>query len=161
MTESDDMAPHTLATPWLLRRVNQRYRAAMAASLRQAGLGDLPQPGYWALGALSAGAVDASELVVEMGVSKQAISKLVDSLVELGFVVRLSNAADRRRTNLVLTDRGRDAVTVIEVAISSTEVQLAAELGTSDLEPLRSILARLNAHRDRSGQESPVQSAEL
>jgi DNA-binding MarR family transcriptional regulator len=113
------------------------------------------------LGALSAGAVDASELVVEMGVSKQAISKLVDSLVELGFVVRLSNAADRRRTNLVLTDRGRDAVTVIEVAISSTEVQLAAELGTSDLEPLRSILARLNAHRDRSGQESPVQSAEL
>jgi DNA-binding MarR family transcriptional regulator len=88
--------PQGPATPWLLRRVNQRYRRAVAARLADARLGGLPRPGYWLLMALASGATDASQLVGAMGVTKQAVSKVVDALVSGGFVRRRPNATDLR-----------------------------------------------------------------
>jgi len=81
--------------PWLLRRVNQHYRNAIRSKLTEGGLGDLPQPGYWALTALAKGAHDASHLMIEMGVTKQAVSKLVDTLVTAGFVRRSASSNPR------------------------------------------------------------------
>jgi DNA-binding MarR family transcriptional regulator len=139
-----DRAPAT--TPWLLRRINQRYRDNMRAALRASGLGDLPQPGYWALSALSSGAAtNASDLVELMGVSKQAVSKLVDTLVDAGYVSRRENQADRRRTNLRPTARGTAAADVIASTVESTELALAARLGVTDLGALRSVLEILAA----------------
>jgi DNA-binding MarR family transcriptional regulator len=142
MTASDDAS---LATPWLLRRVNQRYRAHMAEALRDAGLGDLPQPGYWALGAIAHGAADASELVEVMGISKQGVSKLVDTLVGTHYVVREENPADRRRTNLVLTEKGSAAVGIITAAIERKEKAFALKVGRPILKELRAILEALSA----------------
>lgn len=129
--------------PWLLRRVNQRYREAVTARLAEAGLGDLPRPGYWALAALAAGGGDASQLVDEMGASKQAVSKLVDALVGAGFVDRRANVADRRRTDLLLTEKGRKAVGVIAEAVRTTEEHFAAVLGTESLSELALMLEQL------------------
>ena len=129
--------------PWLLRRVNQRYRSAIAAALREAGFGDLPQPGFWALMALAGGASDASQLIAEMGVTKQAVSKLVDSLVVAGFVDRKYNEADRRRMDLLLTKKGRKAVGIIDAAARSTERHFNAELGAESLNQLRRFLEQL------------------
>jgi DNA-binding MarR family transcriptional regulator len=137
--------PHPLATPWLLRRVNQRYRAHMAVALRDAGMGDLPQPGYWALGAIKSGAADASDLVEIMGISKQGVSKLVDTLVGADYVVRQENPTDRRRTNLVLSARGSAAVTTINAAMTRTDQDFATEIGAKNLETLRAILATLSS----------------
>jgi DNA-binding MarR family transcriptional regulator len=128
------------ATPWLLRRVNQRYRDAMREALTAAGFGDLPQPGYWAIGGIGAGALDATDLVGQMGISKQAVSKLVDSLVDAGYLERKANAADRRRTNLALTKRGRQAAAVIAAAVAKTESIMARELGSGGLEEFRRLL---------------------
>ena len=139
--------PTPTPLPWLLRRVNQRYRAAVALRLRKAGFGDLPQPGYWALSALAGGAGDASRLVSEMGASKQAVSKLVDALVDAGYVDRKANEADRRRTELHLTARGRKAVGVIEKAVRATEERFATELGTESLAGLVRMLEHL-AHEE-------------
>lgn len=129
--------------PWLLRRINQRYRSATASRLAAAGFGDLPQRGYWALTAIGAGAGDASQLVSQMGVSKQAISKLVDVLVASGFVDRETDPIDRRRTALHLTAKGRKAVAVIEQAVKVTEQEFATELGAASFEDLARMLARL------------------
>jgi len=49
--------------PWLLRRLNHRYRDATATALAEVGFEGLPKRGYWALMALAVGARDASELV--------------------------------------------------------------------------------------------------
>lgn len=129
--------------PWLLRRVNQRYRAAVGARLAAAGFGDLPRPGYWALSALAGGTGDAGRLVSEMGASKQAVSKLVDALVDAGYVDRQANHADRRRTDLLLTARGRKAVAVIEKSVRATEERFATELGTESLAGLVRMLEHL------------------
>jgi DNA-binding MarR family transcriptional regulator len=129
--------------PWLLRRVSQRYRSATANTLAAAGFADLPQRGYWAITALAGGAGDASQLVSHMGVTKQAVSKVVDVLVASGFVDRQTDTVDRRRTALQLTDKGRKAVAVIEQAVQATEQEFATELGAASLEDLTQMLVQL------------------
>jgi DNA-binding MarR family transcriptional regulator len=129
--------------PWLLRRVNQRYRRAISAELTESGLTDLPQPGYWALTALASGARDASHLITEMGVTKQAVSKLVETLVGAGYIDRKANQADRRRSDLLLTRKGRKAVGIIEFAVSATERTFIAEVGAESFEQLRRVLDHL------------------
>ncbi|MDA8355641.1 MAG: MarR family winged helix-turn-helix transcriptional regulator [Actinomycetota bacterium] len=129
--------------PWLLRRVNQRYRAVVRDRLAEQGLGALPQPGSWALTALARGAHDAAQLVAEMGVSKQAVSKLVDVLVDGGFVDRKVNKGDRRRTELVLSAQGKRAARVIEDAIRATEQSFATELGAAPFGDLVALLNKL------------------
>ena len=129
-----------IATPWLLRRVNQRYRAGMAEALTAAGFDDLSQPGYWALGGIGAGALDASDLVTQMGISKQAVSKLVDALVASNYLERRENEADRRRTNLVLTERGQRAAAMISKSVAKTEAAMAKELGAEGLAEFRRLL---------------------
>jgi DNA-binding MarR family transcriptional regulator len=129
--------------PWLLRRVSQRYRSATANRLAAAGFTDLPQRGYWAITALAGGARDASQLVSRMGVSKQAVSKVVDVVVASGFVDRQTDAVDRRRTVLQLTAKGRKAVAVIEQAVRATEREFATELGAGPLQDLRQMLTHL------------------
>jgi DNA-binding MarR family transcriptional regulator len=116
-------------TPWLLRRVNQRYWSEVAARLFDAQLGGLPRPAYWLLTALASGATDAGQLVVEMGVTKQAVSKLVDTLVTDGFLRRKPNPADRRRADLMLTAKGARAVDVIRSAVRAAERAFVTEVG--------------------------------
>jgi DNA-binding MarR family transcriptional regulator len=130
-------------TPWFLRRVNQRYRDAITTRLLAAGYEDLPLRGYWALIALAGGADDASQLVKEMGVTKQAISKLIDIVVASGFVDRDTHPADRRRTVLRLTAKGRKAVAVIGRAVKATEQEFAAELGPASFDELSRMLEQL------------------
>ena len=129
--------------PWLLRRTSQRYRTAIRDCLAERGFEELPQPGYWALMILSRGGTDASQLITQMGVSKQAVSKLVDALVTLGFVDRKPNAADRRRTDLRLSTKGRQAADVIGEAVRTTEETLVSELGAKRFEDLVQILTQL------------------
>ena len=137
-----DRAASTL--PWQLRRVNQRYRNAITAQLIAAKFEDLPQRGYWALTALADGtADDASQLVSEMGITKQAISKLVDNLVASGYLDRETNPADRRKTVLHLTTKGRKAAAVIEHAVQAIEQEVVAELGAPAVKQLTRMLGQL------------------
>ncbi len=129
--------------PWLLRRANQRYRAAIKERLAECGYEQLPQPGYWALMILASGGTDASRLIGEMGISKQAVSKLVDLLVTEGFVDRRPNDADRRRTDLLLSAKGRRAADVIGDAVRATEDTFVRELGPERFADLVEILAQL------------------
>jgi DNA-binding MarR family transcriptional regulator len=132
----------------LLRRVNQRYRAAMDDKLREAGMGDLPQLGYWTLMALSRGANEAGQLVGEIGATKQAVSRLLDTLVVGGFVDRESSLADRRRTDLRLTSKGRKAVGIIESAAMATERALVVELGAQSFAQLVEALEKLARRKE-------------
>ena len=100
-------APDPQALSWLLRRAVRRYAAPVAEALDGAGFGDLPQRGVWAVSALaqSKPGLSGRDLVNRMGISKQAVSQLVESLVAMGYVARRPAPDDRRRTLLQLTTR--------------------------------------------------------
>jgi len=137
-----------VALPWLLRRTSQRFRTAISDCLSERGFDELPQPGYWALMILSRGGSDAGQLITEMGVSKQAVSRLVDALVTLSFVDRKPNAIDRRRSDLRLSAKGRQAADLIGEAVQTMDETLASELGPERLDDLVQMLTQLTQRAD-------------
>jgi DNA-binding MarR family transcriptional regulator len=134
------------ALSWLLRRTVRRYASPVAAALADAGFADLPQRGVWAVSALaqSKPGLSGRDLVARMGISKQAISQLVESLVALGYVARRPAADDRRRTLLHLTARGRGAARVIDETVARIEAGMAETLGEDGLRELHRALAELD-----------------
>jgi DNA-binding MarR family transcriptional regulator len=134
------------ALSWLLRRSVRRYAAPVAEALAGAGFADLPQRGVWAVSALaqSKPGLSGRDLVGRMGISKQAISQLVDNLVASGYVARRPSPDDRRRTLLQLTARGRGAARIIEETVARTESAMADILGRDRLLELHRALADLD-----------------
>jgi DNA-binding MarR family transcriptional regulator len=92
---------------------------------------------------LARGTRDASQLVSDMGITKQAVSKLVDNLVVAGFVERKPSGVDRRKSDLLLTAKGRHAVTTMATAVSDTERAFEDALGASRLAELHETLRQL------------------
>jgi DNA-binding MarR family transcriptional regulator len=86
-----------------------------------------------------------------MDISKQAVSQLVDTLVNAGYVERRPSPEDRRRTLLLLTARGRRAVRVIDEAVSQVEAKLMDEIGDDGLRRLYLALEELDVLDDPLG----------
>ena len=61
------------------------------------------------------------DLVTRMGISKQAVSQLIETLVTMGYVTRRPAPDDRRRTLLHLTARGRSAARIIDRTVAEME----------------------------------------
>jgi DNA-binding MarR family transcriptional regulator len=131
------------ATLWLLRRVNQRYRGAIGSAVAGDGFDDLPQQAWWVVDALADQEQDASQLVALMGVSRQAVSKLVETLVAGGYLVRRPDERDRRRVRLGLTEKGGRAARAVRRAVDQVDARLADDLPPGGLEQLRDLLVTL------------------
>jgi DNA-binding MarR family transcriptional regulator len=78
-----------------------------------------------------------------LGVSRQAASQLVDTLVVRGYLDRQVNSNDRRRMDIELTDRGRAAAAVVRAAVEKVDRQLTAMLSSVELAGLRAGLSAL------------------
>jgi DNA-binding MarR family transcriptional regulator len=83
---------------------------ALHAELAAAGHGTLrPAHGY-ALNAILDGQDTASQVAPRLGMTKQGAAKLLQTLVDEGYVEQGPGADDARRRPFVLTRRGREAV---------------------------------------------------
>jgi DNA-binding MarR family transcriptional regulator len=88
-------------------------------------------------------------MVDGLGVSKQAASQLIDTLVLRGYLTRQINPQDRRRMTIELTDRGRAAATTVRAAIEAIDAELAEMLSAAELAGLRAGLAALGHIKER------------
>ena len=79
----------------------------------------------------------------QANVSKQAMSKLVASFVELGFLEWLDHPDDGRSRIVGITAAGRRLLATAVEALRRTEADYAALVGAEDLERLRALLARM------------------
>ena len=80
-----------------------------------------------------------------MGVSRQAISKTLRELQDLG-LVRLADDPDRGNQKLViLTDLGMQLARTARRELAAIEAALAADLGPDAVVTLRRVLARAGA----------------
>jgi DNA-binding MarR family transcriptional regulator len=84
------------------------------------------------------------DLVARMGISKQAVSQLIETLVTMGYVTRRPAPDDRRRTLLQLTARGRSAARIIDRTVAETEAAMATALGRDRLRELHGALVDLD-----------------
>jgi DNA-binding MarR family transcriptional regulator len=136
--------------PALLRGARGSYAHTIAAHLATAGCDDLPQNGPFVLGGMASHGAPAVDMIRGLGVTRQAASQLIDTLVVRGYLSREVNPADRRRLNIELTDRGRAAAEAIAVAIGQVDEQLATMITPAELTGLRAGLIALAQIRERT-----------
>lgn len=129
-----------VALPALLSAARRPYGRAIRAALDAAGMGDMPPRGAFVVGAVARRGTAMQALPEAMGVSKQAVSQIVDVLVARGYLERATDPADRRRISLALTDRGREAAGVIRRAVAGVDRRLAARIGAADVDAARRAL---------------------
>ena len=90
----------------------------------------------------------------ELGISKQAASQLIDTLVVRGYLERQANAEDRRRVSIDVTDRGRAAAAVVRAGVQAIDEELAGLVLPAELAGLRAGLVALCNIRERMEEEA-------
>lgn len=138
-----------LVLPALLRAARGSYGHAIRASLADAGFGDVPRNGAFVLGGMVNRGAPAAGLVRQLGVSKQAASQLIDTLVVRGYLERRADPEDRRRMIVEPTERGSAAAAAIHAGVRALDAELTSMLTAGQLAGLRAGLAALCDIRDR------------
>ena len=132
-----------VAFPALLRAARGTYGSAIRAALADAGCDDVPRNGSYVIGAIARTGAPLSQVITELGVSKQAAGQLVNSLVTRGYLDRSADPEDRRRLTITLTERGHAAAAVIRSAVEQVDAALVARVGPEHVAHARATLAAL------------------
>jgi DNA-binding MarR family transcriptional regulator len=132
-----------VALPALLRGARATYRTAIRQALAQAGFEDLPRNGSFVIGGLARTGAPLARIVRDLGVSKQAASQLVDTLVARRYLRRAVDPADRRRLVILLAERGEAAAVVVRDSVDKVDSALAARVGPGPVAEARRTLGAL------------------
>ncbi len=152
-TPTDDPAD----IPALLRAARGSYGNTIAARLAADGFDDLPRSGPFVLGGMANQGGSAVGMIRGLGVSRQAASQLIDTLVLRGYLAREVNPEDRRRLDVDLTDRGRAAATSVRAAILEVDRELTGMLSPAQMSGLRAGLTALAAIKERTGRRGSAE----
>ena len=148
----DDHADE-IVIPALLRAARGSYGRAIMQRLSAAGYDDVPRNGSYVLGGMVNHGGSAGDLVRHLGVSKQAASQLIDTLVVRGYLERKVDDADRRRVVVTVTKRGEGAAQAIDAGVQWVDSQLASMISPDELAGLRAGLTALMDVNDHLSQE--------
>jgi DNA-binding MarR family transcriptional regulator len=132
-----------LATPTLMRAARGTYARSIRTHLQAIGVDDLPKNGAFILSAIDAGGSPREDLPAGLGVSKQAISQVIDVLVNRGYLDRSADQSDRRRITLELTQRGHEVVAAVWLGTEAIERDLATRMSLEVVEAMRAGLMAL------------------
>jgi DNA-binding MarR family transcriptional regulator len=123
--------------------------------LRTRGWTDVRPSFGFVLLAVRDDAVTATALATLLGTTKQATSKLLDSLETAGYVQR-ADADDCRQRPVELTTRGRRLLATVEDIYTELENEWAAIVGDKEITRMRSALTTVLT-RDTGGRLPPIQ----
>jgi DNA-binding MarR family transcriptional regulator len=153
---SDRPGDEDVSVPQLMREARDTYRDAVRRALDDAGCDDLPRNAVFLLADLDPSAAEPAfspqaDVVASLGLSKQAASQLIDTLVLRGYLDRRVDPKDRRRMSVRLTRRGRTGALAIQTAIDAVEAAVADLVTADELNGLRAVLAAYRSIRGRPG----------
>ncbi len=143
METSDIQERPDYTMPTLMRAARGAYANAIRAELRAMGIDDLPRNGSFFLVGIDDDGRYGPDLPAELGVSKQAVSQLIDTLVQRGYLTRSADPDDRRRIALEVTGRGREVVEATLRAVVEVDRQLGQRVSPEQVEGMRSALRAL------------------
>ena len=135
----------------LLFRATHAMNAEMARRVRAGGYHEF-QPAFTAvLAHIDTEGTPVSTLARRIGVSRQAVSQVLQSIEAAGLVERQPNPNDARSVIVLHTARGRAILTHALDAMSSIEAECARTVGTDTIADLKRHLADLLARIDPDG----------
>lgn len=143
--------------PLLLANALRTYGIANRRALQAAGFNDIPRAGAQIIGRLEHAGATVGEVGGAFGATMQA-SRIIETLIERGYVQRLTDADDPNPVNIALTERGSAAAGVIRAAVNQVDAALRETTATRDVDHARTILTALAAQSHPS--EEPAQPSE-
>lgn len=132
-----------VALPALLSAARRPYGDAIRGALNTSGYDDMPSRGSFVVGGVARNGSGMQGMAAAMGISKQAVSQLVDTLVTRGYLLRAPDPRDRRRMTVTLTDRGRAAAAVTRAAVATVDAALVEVVGARSVSSARRVLGAL------------------
>jgi DNA-binding MarR family transcriptional regulator len=137
--------PHEreLATPTLMRAAGGAYAQSIRAQLQAIGADDLPRNGAILLAGIAATGAPRQDLPAGLGVTKQAVSQVIDILASRGYLERNPDPGDRRRITLRLTARGQDVVEAVVRGTEAVDARLLERVPAEQVDAMRSALLAL------------------
>jgi DNA-binding MarR family transcriptional regulator len=145
---SEDKADEVVI-PALLRAARGAYGHAVRERLAAGGFDDMPKNGPYVLGGMANHGHPLASLVRELGVSKQAASQLIDTLVLRGYLERSIDPGDRRRMSVELTSHGVAAAAAVREGVTAVDAELEEMLSERELGGLVAGLVALTTIRER------------
>jgi DNA-binding MarR family transcriptional regulator len=136
--------------PALLRAARGGYANTIVSQLAAAGFDDLPRNGPFVLGGMANHGGSGVDMIRGLGVTRQAASQLIDTLVLRGYLVREVSPEDRRRMSIELTERGSAAAEVVGRAIGQVDDELAVMISPAEMAGLRAGLAALSQIKEHT-----------
>jgi DNA-binding MarR family transcriptional regulator len=85
------------------------------------------------------------QIAVQTRMTKQALNYLLGQLQQLGYLTRVTDAADQRSKRIQLTRKGRAAIKAIREIVQELETEWAQQLGPKKFAQLRDLLTQLYA----------------
>jgi DNA-binding MarR family transcriptional regulator len=122
----------SMAVSVSLERLHAELAAAGHPALR-------PAHGY-ALNAIMNGSSTASAIAPRLGMTKQGAAKVLQALLDEGYVEPAVSGEDGRAKPVVLTGRGRDAVATSVRIQREIEQSWAADVGERRIASMRRVL---------------------
>jgi DNA-binding MarR family transcriptional regulator len=149
------------ATPTLMRSARGVYAQSIRAHLDAIGVEDLPRNGAFILAGIDSSGGPRQDLPIELGVTKQAVSQVVDVLVNRGYLTRRPASGDRRRVDLELTARGQEVLEAVIRGIEAVDRKLSKRVTPEQVHAMRSALIALTEIKTDAiiagtGQRRPV-----
>ncbi|VVB98282.1 MarR family protein [uncultured archaeon] len=102
-------------------------------------------PSYWVMGMLPRRGLPISEIGRRLSRSKPSMTALIDKLIREGRVRRVPDKLDRRVTNIVLTEKGKQFMQCKKCLVRDIISANLSHLGPRKLEKLRSALEEANS----------------
>lgn len=124
----------------LLETASRSILRSLVARLRAHGHAGVSDPHLVLIGNLDCGATHAAQIAQRMDVSRQAISKTLRELQNMG-IIRLENDTTRRNQKIVvLTDVGKRLALDARRELAEIEASIAMDISTEAMAALRSAL---------------------
>ncbi|BCS31066.1 hypothetical protein TBR22_A02660 [Luteitalea sp. TBR-22] len=121
------------------------FKDALDADLAAAGFDDIGSSFGYVFRLLADQPCSLSELASRLGMSSPGALKVVDDMVDKGYVARHADPDDRRVKRLELTDRGRAALRRARAFHARYERELARRLGAQQVAETRRLLEEVAA----------------
>ncbi len=142
----------------LLYLTRGTYTAAVQRAQATVGCEDVPGSAEVILNAMEWSGAPLEAVVRFLGITKQAVSQTVETLVARGYLDRSRDPSDRRRVKLTLTPRGHAAGKAGRAAIEEVDRALRSRVGAQRIAHTRETLLALLEIKQRAG--GPAHSSE-
>jgi DNA-binding MarR family transcriptional regulator len=140
----------SVGVPGLMRAARGWYARVIGAAMAEASFDDMPRNGTFAL-ALLVHDDDLDHLTGDLGVRKQVLPELIDTMIMRGYLERDTGPRDGGRVIVRPTERGRAAERVIGETSARVDAMLTERLGADGFESFCAGLLTLAERRKSHG----------